>query len=53
MSGDIIPEKRDDFFTARLDGYDEHMLGAVSLLNYQKVAEPIPVDTQTLLQKFY
>lgn len=40
-----------EFFTARVDGYDEHMLEAVEGCRegYAKMAEMIPADTRTLL----
>lgn len=44
-------EKMDDFFAARVDGYDEHMLNEVDGCReaYKKIAEFIPADTKNLL----
>jgi tRNA (cmo5U34)-methyltransferase len=42
-------ESMADFFTARLDGYEEHMLNAVSDKGYRKFAELVPADTKTML----
>ncbi|MBN2240804.1 MAG: class I SAM-dependent methyltransferase [Dehalococcoidales bacterium] len=43
------PEKMNDFFTVRLEGYDEHMLTSVGTANYTTMAELVPEDTVTLL----
>jgi len=45
------PEGMAEFFTARVDGYDEHMLQAVEGCRegYAKMAELLPADTRTLL----
>lgn len=44
-------EKMDEFFAARVDGYDEHMLNEVEGCReaYGKMAELIPVNTKNLL----
>ncbi len=44
-------EKMSDFFTARVDGYDEHMLNDVAGCkeSYIKMAELIPDSTETIL----
>lgn len=44
-------EKMDEFFAARAEGYDEHMLNEVEGCReaYSKIAELIPENTQTLL----
>jgi len=44
-------EKMSDFFTARIEGYDEHMLNDVKGCKegYIKMAELIPEDTETIL----
>ncbi|MBR5306307.1 MAG: methyltransferase domain-containing protein, partial [Oscillospiraceae bacterium] len=44
-------EQMADFFTARLDGYDEHMINDVEGCKegYAKMAQLIPCHTQTLL----
>lgn len=44
-------EKMEDFFTARADGYDEHMLNEVTGCReaYVKMAELVPDKTETLL----
>jgi len=44
-------EKMDDFFAARIDVYDEHMLNEVEGCKegYIKMAELIPDDTETIL----
>lgn len=49
MTNEFIPEKMNDFFTTRLDGYEEHMLTEIGLANYRKVAELVPDDTKTML----
>jgi tRNA (cmo5U34)-methyltransferase len=43
------PERMSDFFTARLDGYEEHMLHAIGTAMYEKIAELIPLETKDLL----
>lgn len=44
-------ERMSDFFTARVDGYDEHMLKEVKgcMECYQKMAQLVPADTKKLL----
>lgn len=44
-------EKMDEFFTARAEGYDEHMLNEVGGCRecYIKMAELVPADTKELL----
>jgi len=44
-------EEMSDFFTARVDGYDEHMLNEVEGCKegYVKMAELVPDDTETIL----
>lgn len=44
-------EKMDEFFAARVDGYDEHMLNEVVGCReaYGKMAELLPVNTKNLL----
>lgn len=44
-------EKMSDFFTARVEGYDEHMLNDVEgcKAGYIKMAELVPDDTETIL----
>lgn len=44
-------EKMSDFFTARIDGYDEHMLNNVEgcTEGYIRMAELIPEDTESIL----
>lgn len=44
-------EKMDDFFTARVEGYDEHMIANVEGCReaYPKVAKLVPHGVQTLL----
>jgi len=44
-------EKMEDFFTARVDGYDEHMLNEVKGCKegYIKMAELIPDGTESIL----
>lgn len=44
-------EKMDEFFAARVDGYDEHMLNEVEGCReaYKKMAELIPENTKNLL----
>ena len=44
-------EKMEDFFTARVEGYDEHMINNVQGCRngYTKMAELIPLCTQSLL----
>lgn len=44
-------EKMDEFFAARVDGYDEHMLNEVGGCRecYAKMAELVPVGTKNLL----
>ena len=48
---DPVLERMDDFFAARVDGYDEHMLNDVQGCKegYIKMAELIPASTKTLL----
>lgn len=41
-------EKMADFFTARVDGYDEHMLGLCKQ-SYQILAELVPVNSTKIL----
>jgi SAM-dependent methyltransferase len=45
------PEKMSDFFAARVDIYDEHMLAAVKGCKegYQKFAELVPINTTKIL----
>ena len=38
-TGYVKPEKMSDFFTARLDGYEEHMLTDEGKEAYKKLAE--------------
>lgn len=44
-------EKMDEFFAARVDGYDEHMLNEVEGCReaYSKMAELVPENTENLL----
>ncbi len=42
-------EKMSDFFNARLDMYEEHMLTESGIAAYKKVAELVPADTKKLL----
>lgn len=44
-------EKMDDFFAARVDGYDEHMLNEVIGCReaYAEMAKLVPADTKSLL----
>ena len=44
-------EKMDEFFAARVDGYDEHMLNEVEGCReaYGKMAELLPANTKNLL----
>lgn len=44
-------EKMDEFFTARVEGYDEHMLNEVGGCReaYEKMAELIPDGTENIL----
>ena len=44
-------EKMADFFTARIDSYDNHMINEVEGCRegYLKMAELIPDETETLL----
>lgn len=46
-----VLEKMSDFFAARVDGYDEHMLNDVTGCGegYKKMAELIPDKTETIL----
>lgn len=42
-------EKMSDFFTARIDGYEEHMLTDIGKEAYKKLAELIPSNTAKIL----
>ena len=42
-------ERMSDFFTARLDGYEEHMLTEVGKELYKKLAELVPDNTEKIL----
>lgn len=42
-------ERMTDFFTARLDGYEEHMLSEDGKAGYKKLAELVPGNTARIL----
>jgi len=42
-------ERMSDFFTARLDGYEEHMLTEAGKKGYKKLAELVPSNTAKIL----
>lgn len=48
---EVALERMDDFFTARVEGYDEHMIANVEGCReaYPKVAELVPQEAKTLL----
>lgn len=46
---DKTPESMSNFFTARLEGYEDHMLTQIGQAMYEKVADMVPPDTKYLL----
>ena len=45
----VKPERMSDFFTARLEGYEEHMLTEVGKEAYKKLAGLVPGNTAKIL----